>query len=193
MVLLARPDRPDQASRELTERLASRPEVAKVRECLQCGTCSASCPVGDLMDYTPRQVIALYRAGRLEEALRSRTVWLCASCYSCVARCPSKIPLTDVMYEMKRLGLRMGLTSGRDAGPRLAREFARIIGRNGRNAEFRLIMRVLLRTHPLTLLRQAPMGVRFWRRGRVALGAPKIRGTEELHRILAKVREKETA
>ncbi len=33
--------------------------------CIQCGTCSGTCPLSLYMDFTPRRIIALVRTGRL--------------------------------------------------------------------------------------------------------------------------------
>ncbi len=67
---------------------------ARIRTCLQCGTCSGVCPFGYLMDFPPGRMIALLRAGLFEQVLDTDTVWMCVSCYACTEVCPSKIPLT---------------------------------------------------------------------------------------------------
>lgn len=77
----------------------------KIKECIQCGTCSASCPTTHAMNYAPREIIPAFRAGLLERVLRSNTIRLSASCYSCTVRCRSGIKLTDIMYELKRLAI----------------------------------------------------------------------------------------
>ncbi|NMA14706.1 MAG: heterodisulfide reductase subunit C, partial [Clostridia bacterium] len=58
----------------------------KLTDCYQCGKCSAGCPVAFAMDKTPRQIIRLLQLGLLEEALATRTIWLCATCQTCVTR-----------------------------------------------------------------------------------------------------------
>ncbi len=87
------------------EQVTTFPDGQKIKRCLQCGTCTGTCPVSHAMDITPRQVIALFRAGQLEDILRSRTIWLCASCYSCTVRCPVGIKVTDTMYALKRVAM----------------------------------------------------------------------------------------
>ena len=68
--------------------------------CIQCGTCSSTCPMSIYMDFTPRRVIAMTRAGFEKEVLSNNTVWLCASCYACSVDCPKQIRITDVMYAL---------------------------------------------------------------------------------------------
>jgi heterodisulfide reductase subunit D len=53
------------------------PEWEQLLSCIQCGTCSASCPTAFAMDYTPRQLWHMVRLGMKEEVLSSRTFWLC--------------------------------------------------------------------------------------------------------------------
>ena len=44
---------------------------AQVRRCMQCGVCSQSSPPSRLeMDYTPRRLFSLIRAGRKEEVFK---------------------------------------------------------------------------------------------------------------------------
>jgi heterodisulfide reductase subunit C len=48
------------------EELPRYPEGKEILTCLQCGMCSGTCPYGDVMDYAPRRMIAMMRAGMLE-------------------------------------------------------------------------------------------------------------------------------
>jgi len=83
------------------------PEVRALGEmlatCIQCGTCSATCPTAFAMDHTPRHLWELLRAGLVAEVLTSRTFWLCLSCYSCTVTCPRGIVPSDVMLRLKSL------------------------------------------------------------------------------------------
>jgi Heterodisulfide reductase, subunit C len=58
--------------------------------CNQCGKCSAGCPVAAAMDMLPSQVIRMAQLG-MTEVLQSRTIWICASCLTCVTRCPKGV------------------------------------------------------------------------------------------------------
>jgi quinone-modifying oxidoreductase subunit QmoC len=74
----------------------------KIKMCMQCGVCAGSCPLGEQMDYTPRRIFALIRAGEREKVLNSRAIWFCTSCYNCKVRCPRKVPVVDVMHGLAR-------------------------------------------------------------------------------------------
>jgi heterodisulfide reductase subunit C2 len=68
--------------------------------CNQCGKCSAGCPVAFSMDLLPNQVIRFAQLGMMD-VLDSQTIWTCAACLTCVARCPKGIDLPRVMEAMR--------------------------------------------------------------------------------------------
>jgi heterodisulfide reductase subunit C len=156
----------------------------RISRCLQCGTCTGSCPVSYAMDISPRKVIALFRAAQVEEILRSRTIWICASCYMCTTRCPQAIKITDLLYALKRTALDTGLYPERFPVYQLSKNFVKIVNRYGRNAEMLLLARYYLRENPFALLRLAPLGWRMLRRGRVSLAPRKIKGLAAIRTIL---------
>ncbi|HIP87791.1 MAG TPA: 4Fe-4S dicluster domain-containing protein [Anaerolineales bacterium] len=77
--------------------------------CNQCGKCSAGCPVASVMDLLPSQVIRMAQLG-MEEVLESRTIWICASCLTCVTRCPKGVDLPRLMEALREIALRSGVT-----------------------------------------------------------------------------------
>jgi heterodisulfide reductase subunit C len=76
--------------------------------CNQCGKCSAGCPVVAAMDLLPSQVIRMAQLG-MEEVLESNTIWICASCLTCVARCPKGVDLPRLMEALRQIALRQGV------------------------------------------------------------------------------------
>ena len=92
------------------------PFVASVEEisgqdllaCNQCGKCSAGCPVVAAMDLLPSQVIRMAQLG-MEDVLECNTIWICASCLTCVARCPKGVDLPRLMEALRQITLRRGV------------------------------------------------------------------------------------
>ena len=76
--------------------------------CYQCGTCSAGCPFIDDMDIAPDEVIR-YVVLDKKEVLNSKTIWLCASCYTCAERCPRDLNLTKIMEALRQIILRKNI------------------------------------------------------------------------------------
>lgn len=173
--------------------IMSMPWGEKLASCIQCGTCSGACPLSPYMDYTPRQIIALSRAGFKKEVLSSLTIWLCASCYACTIECPKQIKITDVMYALKQRAIQERIYPKRFPIPILAREFFDSVQRHGRNSEGRLILTLFLKTNPLRLLRQAWLGLRLLRSGRFSLRTESIEQKPQLQRLLQAVGREEGA
>ncbi len=175
--------------RDLAAEVVATPGGEKIFSCLQCGTCGSACPVSVYMDYTPRRLIGMVREGFKKEVITSFAIWLCASCYECTVRCPAGIRVTDVMYALKRIAIREGIYPRRFPVPVLAKEFIRMLKGTGRNNEFWLVLKVLLKTAPMKLLTSWPLGLRLWKRGRLCLGSTRIprAANEDLRRMLEAV------
>jgi heterodisulfide reductase subunit C len=77
--------------------------------CNQCGKCSAGWPIVAEMEVLPSQVIRMAQLG-MEEVLESNTVWICASCLTCVTRCPKGVDLPRLMEALRQTALRRGVT-----------------------------------------------------------------------------------
>lgn len=148
--------------------IMSRPGGEKLYGCIQCGTCSATCPASTYMDYTPRQLMALTRAGFKKEALSSLTIWLCTSCYSCTVQCPKEIKITDIMYSLKREAIREGYFPKRFPIPVLAREFYNMVRSTGRVTENFLAVKMFLKSNPLAAIKTWKLGLNLMRTGRFA-------------------------
>jgi heterodisulfide reductase subunit C2 len=78
----------------------------KLLACYQCGKCSAGCPAVAEMDILPNQVIRYAQLGLKEELLEAKSVWVCASCYTCNVRCPKGIKIAEVMEAVRQVLLR---------------------------------------------------------------------------------------
>jgi heterodisulfide reductase subunit C len=171
----------------LDEVIAEAPGGEQVAHCLQCGSCSGSCPNGPDMDYTPRSVIALINAGQRDRVLSCNTMWCCVSCYACTTRCPQNIPITDIMYALKRIALREGMATT-DA-PALARTFTGLLDKYGRSFELGLATRYYLTNRPLAMLKMGPLGLSMFTRGRMSLVPTKIRQLDQLQAIIRKAKQ----
>ena len=142
--------------------ILSMPGGENLRNCIQCGTCSSACPLSIYMDYTPRRIIAMARAGFRDEVLKSFTIWLCASCYECWVECPKNIEITDIMYTLKRRAIKEKVYPRRFRIPVLSEEFLDFIMKRGRNNEIRLIIRMYMKTNPFMLLKNAVLGMKLF-------------------------------
>ena len=74
--------------------------------CYQCGKCSAGCPAVSQMDILPNQIIRFAQLGLKDELLKSKAIWICASCMTCNARCPKGINIAEVIEALRQFLLR---------------------------------------------------------------------------------------
>ncbi len=164
--------------------ISTTPGGEQLAHCIQCGTCSATCPLSIYMDYTPRRIIAMTRAGLKDDVLRSFTIWLCTSCYSCTVECPKSIKITDVMYALKRQAIDEKIYPKKFNIPVLAREFFSLVRRNGRSSEGRVIVRMAFKTNPFRYMKKAMLGLKLMRQGRFSMKKESIKRKGELRTIL---------
>ncbi len=168
--------------------ICSIPGGERIFHCIQCGTCSGSCPTASWMDHSPRQLFALIRAGLRDEVLASNTPWTCASCYSCYVRCPKDIKITDVMYGLKRLAMREKTAKPETKTARImADSFVSFIRRYGRNSETNLMRNIYLKgAQPGKMIKDMPAGLKLLRLGRLPLFPKRIsrKGRSQVQAIM---------
>lgn len=59
--------------------------------CMNCGVCTAICPAAEFYDYDPRKIVDIVQSKdeeKIEELLKSDSIWYCGECMSCKTRCP---------------------------------------------------------------------------------------------------------
>lgn len=142
--------------------------LLSINECIQCGTCSGSCPLADEMDHGPREVFSLIKDGFLEKALISNTIWLCVSCYACSSRCPREIPVTDIIYSLRQMAVKHGLVPKKIKMPHLFKAFDRQVRSGKRISEARIAFFYGLR-HPGDVIQALPLSLKLLKRKRVEL------------------------
>jgi len=157
-----------------------------VNLCYQCSKCGAGCPVSYAMDHSPVQLIHAIRLGLDDLVLKSRTIWLCASCETCTTRCPQDVEVAKVMDAAKIIAIRRGV---RPALPRVSAFHRATLGNirsHGRMYELGLIMGLKLRTREF--LKDAGLGIGMLRRGKLKL-VPGFKGARTTRRIFRRVKK----
>jgi quinone-modifying oxidoreductase subunit QmoC len=167
------------------------PNGEKIKNCIQCGTCTGACPVSYMMDITPREIVALFRAGQLEKILHSRTIWICASCYSCRVRCPQGILVTDLLYALKRLAMDKKVYPAHFPVYALSQAFIRNVYRYGRNFELGLGLSYLLKADRKKLLASAGFGLAMIKRGRLGIRPKAVKRIHEVRAIIDRANQME--
>jgi len=166
------------------------PDGRLLRRCIQCGTCTASCPAAHAMDLSPRRMWRMVQLGLEEEVLSSKAMWLCSLCYQCQVRCPRGIPLTDTITLLKEMALKRRLAASRESAA-FYRAFTGVIRRYGRMRELEFMVRFFLMSNPLSALGFAGLGLALLSRGKARPEFPKLGGAGRLDRLFERVAELE--
>lgn len=161
-----------------------------VRACIQCGTCTGSCPNAFAMDRTPRQLWRMVLMGYGDDIFRSRTFELCSSCYICTLRCPRALPLTEAMAGLKQICSHKNMAQYRKS-TLFYKKFIESVRRHGRvrETEFMTLYFSSLK-NPVTPFRFAPLGMKLMRKGKISLQFPS-KGSHPLESLFKRVEEME--
>ena len=171
------------------------PGGENLNACIQCGMCTGSCPAADDMEYPPRKIIAMVRAGMRDEVLSSSSMWHCLSCYMCTVRCPRGVKPTELAHALKCLANQQGFRVKGTTTPAFYRSFVSSIRDNGRVHEFGMMLRFYfsikfsLLTKPVATVKMLPLGFKLFLHRRMPLMPNKVKGKEDLSKIIQRFRE----
>jgi len=175
--------------------VATIPGGEHIFSCIQCGVCTGTCPVAEEMEFPPRKIIALIRAGARDEVLSSSSMWHCLSCYMCTVRCPRGVKPTELAHALECLANQQGFRVKGTLTPAMYRSFVNSIKDNGRVHEFGMMLRFYLSikshllTNPLATLKMLPLSLRLFLHRRMPLLPKKVKGRQDLAKIIQKFRE----
>ncbi len=87
--------------------------------CIDCGTCTAICPAAQFYDYDPRIITDTVQTrdnNKIEELLKSDTIWYCGECLSCKTRCPRGNTPGYIIQALRALSVETGLFAESEKG-----------------------------------------------------------------------------
>ena len=146
--------------------------------CFQCSKCSAGCPVVSFMDYKPHQVIQMVNLGMADDLLSCRTIWVCASCYSCSTRCPNDVDVARVMDLLRQTALRQKTPPAEREIALFHRSFLQSIRTFGRVHELFLMAQYKLAAKKY--LDDAALGWKMFARGKLRILPSNIKARKEV-------------
>lgn len=94
-------------STDLVDEIALDDDLAKIKACISCGQCSASCPSGSFTALRTRAVIRKALFG-IHKVLEDPDIWLCSTCFNCLEHCPRTIPVTEIILKLRQMAVRQG-------------------------------------------------------------------------------------
>ena len=135
--------------------------------CYQCVKCTSGCPLANEYDLTPNKVMRALQLGEDERVLNSKTIWLCASCHTCVTRCPHGIDLPRINDQLAMEAKKRGIKPKVPEIPLFRQVFLRYARWLGRAYELGLIMEMNLRTRQP--FKDVPMGLQMVLKRKVSI------------------------
>ena len=93
-------------SKPVLERILT---AEKLKNCFECGICTASCSMVELSEsqYNPRILLEKIVLDP-EAALHSNELWFCAWCYRCYRQCPQGLRLPEILNIMRNTAMQQG-------------------------------------------------------------------------------------
>lgn len=150
----------------------------KAGACFGCKKCSNGCPLTFAMDLHPYQVVRYLQLGQLERLEGCRTIWLCASCQTCLTRCPNQVDLPRLMDYLKETVARRGESVEEKRTLLFHQLFLKGVAKRGRVFEGELMGGYLLKTGGAfgpEALANAKLGLTMFRKGRLKLLPARIK------------------
>jgi Fe-S oxidoreductase len=71
------------------------------QSCMQCGACTGICPLGEVVNYSPRKILRDISLDRSSNVSVDEAAWTCATCNSCVEQCPRGIGILDLIKSVR--------------------------------------------------------------------------------------------
>ncbi len=117
-----------------------------ISSCLQCKKCTNGCPVADMVNSPPSEVIRHLQLNTGGDVLKSDLVWMCASCETCFSRCPMKINMAAVMDALRILSAGKVASAGAGKVSRLNKAFLGTVKMFGRTWDIGMIASYKIKT-----------------------------------------------
>jgi len=168
----------------------------EVSACYQCGKCTAGCPVAYEMFYPVHAMVRLVQLGRKDDALRSRSQWVCVACETCSTRCPKDVDPARLMTILREMAQEEGCVNAEEVDIYdFHQSFLASLRRFGRVYELGLVasykMKRPIKRGPQDVL----TGMQMMRRGKPGLVPHRIENVAAIRRIFERTalkRKKET-
>ena len=139
------------------------------------------------MDYKPNQIMQMVSLGMKERVLSSKTIWVCASCYTCSARCPNDIDIAKVMDWLRQTALREGIVPVEKEVPVFHAAFLDSIRSHGRVHELGMMARYKMKTGKF--FDDFKLGWKMFAKGKLKLFPSRVIKKREITELFREVKK----
>jgi len=162
---------------EVNDRMGGVP----IQSCFHCRKCTAGCPIAFAMEYNPNAVIKMIQMGMKEKVLGSSTIWLCASCETCVTRCPNDVDIARMMDTLREMAIESGVSAGEKNIVKFHEAFLSSIKMGGRINEPMMLVLYKLKTGDL--FSDMGLGMSMFMKGKIKPISPRTKDMKSVRKI----------
>ncbi len=152
-----------------------------IQSCYHCRKCTSGCPMAQVMDVKPNEIIRMVQAGRKERLLRSSAIWLCASCETCFTRCPNDVDIPRMIDVLREMSLEAGIVPQEREVMQFHEAFLGTVKRGGRVNEPLMIASFKIKTG--TYLNDVLVGLKMFMKGKLTLFSPRTKNLKSIRKI----------
>lgn len=162
---------------EVNDRMGGVP----IQSCFHCRKCTAGCPIAFAMEYNPNAIIKMIQMGMREKVLGSSTIWLCASCETCVTRCPNDVDIARMMDTLREMAIESGVDAGEKNVVKFHEAFLSSIKMGGRINEPTMLVHYKLKTGDL--FSDLGLGMSMFMKGKIKPISPRTKDMKSVRKI----------
>lgn len=163
------------------EEVNSRIDGVPIQRCYHCRKCTAGCPVAFAMDYNPNTIIKMIQMGRRDEVLNSSTIWLCASCETCVTRCPNEVDIARMMDVLREMAIESEVRIKEKNILKFHEAFLSNVKMGGRINEPLMIVNYKLKSGDY--FSDMALGISMFMKGKLSLLSPRTKDMKSVKKI----------
>ncbi len=152
-----------------------------IQACYHCRKCTAGCPVAFAMEHNPNKIIKMIQLGMRDEVLNSSTIWLCASCETCVTRCPNNVDIARMMDVLREIAIDSKVPAKEKRIQKFHEAFLSNIKSGGRVNEPMMIVNYKLRSGDY--FSDMAMGMSMFMKGKIKLISPRTKDMKSVRAI----------
>lgn len=150
-------------------------------ECYQCQKCSAGCPLVEIADVKPHEVMRMIQLGMEQQLIDSKHLWMCIGCETCGTRCPNELPTSTVLDYLRKKAQDGGQASAQPDIVAFHKAFLDTVKKYGRLHEVSMIQKYKLATGDY--FKDMKLGLKLFARGKIKLFAQKTAGIKEIRKL----------
>lgn len=165
------------------EREIERISGEKVRLCYQCGKCTNGCLFSEWMDIPPHMIMKLIQYGDEDALLKSSSIWICATCETCSARCPNGIDIARSIDTLRQIAQRKGVKPAVKEIPLFHKCFLANIQYAGRVSE--PVLMGLFKTASMKITNDIGLAVDMLKKNKLRLVPQKIKNPKSVSKIFS--------